>query len=90
MKEIIQKEVVKLLDAGIIYLIFDSQCVSLVLMVIRKSDIMVVKNNEGELISTRQTTAWKVCIYYTKLNFVTRKDHFPLPFIDQILEKLAG
>jgi len=50
----------------------------------------MVKNNEGELILTRQTTGWRVCIDYRKLNYITRKDHFPLPFIYQILEKLAG
>jgi len=90
MKEVVQKEVVKLLDAGIIYPIFDSQWVSPVQVVPKKSGITVIKNNEGELIPTRQTTAWRVCIDYRKLNSVTRKDHFPLPFIDQILEKLAG
>jgi len=35
-------------------------------------------------------TGWRVCIDYSKLNFVTRKDHFPLPFIDQMLERVAG
>ena len=58
-------------------------------MVPKKSDITVVKNNEGQLIPTRQATGWRVRIDYRKMNFVTRKDHFPLPFIDRILEKLA-
>ena len=90
MKEVVQKEVVKLLDAGIIYPISNSQWVSPVQVVHKKSGITMVKNNEGELIPTRQITGWRVCIDYRKLNSVTRKDHFPFPFIHQILEKLAG
>jgi len=54
-----------------------------------KFGITVIKNNGGELIPTRKKTGWRVCIDYRKLNSATRKDHFPLPFIDQILEKLA-
>nr|GFA28536.1 reverse transcriptase domain-containing protein [Tanacetum cinerariifolium] len=45
---------------------------------------------ENELIPTRLVTGWRVCIDYRKLNEATRKDHFPLPFMDQILERLAG
>jgi len=90
MKEVVQKEVVKLLDVGIIYHIFDSQWVSQVEVVPKKSGITMVKNNESELIPTRRTTGWRVCIYCRKLNYVTRKDHFSLLFIYQILEKLVG
>nr|GEV89172.1 hypothetical protein [Tanacetum cinerariifolium] len=49
----------------------------------------VVENEENELIPTRLVTGWCVCIDYHKLNEATHKDHFPLPFMDQILEILA-
>jgi hypothetical protein len=90
MKEVVKKEVLKLLDVGIIYPISDSQWVSPVQVVPKKSGITVVKNEDEELIPTRITTSWRVCIDYRGLNKVTRKDHFPSPFIDQMLEKLAG
>ncbi|XP_058203012.1 uncharacterized protein LOC131317482 [Rhododendron vialii] len=90
MKEVVMKEVVKLLDAGIIYPIADSKWVSPTRVVPKKSGITVVENERGELVPTRVTTGWRVCINYHKLNSMTRKDHFPLPFIDQILERLAG
>jgi len=49
----------------------------------------VIKNERDELISTRTVTGWRMCIDYRKLSQATRKDHFPLPFIDQMLERLA-
>ena len=58
-------------------------------MVSKKLDITIVKNKEGELIATRTISNWQVYIDYRKLNSVTRKDHFSLSFIDQILEQLA-
>ncbi|WJZ81499.1 hypothetical protein VitviT2T_001339 [Vitis vinifera] len=45
---------------------------------------------KGEEVTTRLTSGWRVCIDYRKLNVVTRKDHFPLPFIDQVLERVSG
>jgi hypothetical protein len=90
MKEVVMKEVVKLLDAGIIYPISDSKWISPTQVVPKKSGLTVVENAAGELIPQRTTTGWRVCIDYQKLNSHTRKDHFPLPFIDQILEHLAG
>ena len=47
-------------------------------------------NEKGEEIPTRLTTGWRVCIDYRRLNEVTRKDHFPLPFMDQLLERISG
>ncbi|GJR36451.1 reverse transcriptase domain-containing protein, partial [Tanacetum coccineum] len=87
---VIKKEVEKLLDAGLIYPISDSPWVSLVHCVPKKGGFTVVENDENELIPTRLVTGWRVCIDYRKLNEATRKDHFPLPFMDQMLERLAG
>ncbi|GKC07022.1 hypothetical protein Tco_0998632, partial [Tanacetum coccineum] len=88
--EVIKKEVVKLLDAGLIYPISDSPWVSPVHCVPKKGGMTVVENEDNELIPTRLVTGWRVCIDYRKLNDATRKDHFPLPFMDQMLERLAG
>ncbi|GKB88488.1 reverse transcriptase domain-containing protein, partial [Tanacetum coccineum] len=84
------KEVEKLLDAGLIYPISDSPWVSPVHSVPKKGGMTVVTNDENELVPTRLVTGWRVCIDYRKLNEATRKDHFPLPLMDQMLERLAG
>nr|GEV81509.1 reverse transcriptase domain-containing protein [Tanacetum cinerariifolium] len=83
------KKVEKLLDTGLIYPISDSPWVSMVHCVPKKGGFTVVENEENELIPTRLVTGWRVCIDYRKLNEATRKDHFPLPFMDQMLERLA-
>jgi hypothetical protein len=50
----------------------------------------VVENEEGRLMTTRPVTGWRMVNDFRKLNKATRKDHFPLPFMDQMLERLAG
>ena len=89
MKEVVRKEVLKLLNACFIYAISDSPWVSPVHVVPKKGGFTVIRNEKNELIPTRTVTGWKVCIDYRKLNTATRKDHFPLPFIDQMLDRLA-
>ena len=90
MKEVVRKEVLKWLDAGVIYPISDSSWVSPVQVVPKKGGMTVVRDVDNKLIPTRMVTGWRICMDYRKLNKATRKDHFPLPFIDKMLDRLAG
>ena len=90
LQEVVRAEVLKLLQAGIIYPISDSPWVSPTQVVPKKSGITVIQNEKGEEITTRLTSGWRVCIDYRKLNVVTKKNHFPLPFIDEVLERVLG
>ena len=90
MKEEVRKEVLKLLEARLIYPISDNSWVSPIQVVPQKGGMTVVKNDRNELIPTRIVTGWQMCIDYRKLNEATRKDHYLLPFMDQMLERLAG
>ena len=90
MKEVVRKEVLKWLNVGFIYAISDNSWVSLVHVVPKKGGFTMIINEENELIPTRTVTRWRVCIDYRKLNSAIRKDNFPLPFIDQMLDRLAG
>nr|GFB51582.1 reverse transcriptase domain-containing protein [Tanacetum cinerariifolium] len=88
--DVIKQEVIKLLEDGLIYPIYDSPWVSPMHCVPKKGGFTIVKNEDNELIPTRLVTRWRVYIDCRKLNEETRKDHFPLPFMDQMLERLAG
>jgi hypothetical protein len=72
LKEIVKEELQKLLNAGLIYPISDSEWVS---------PLVIVPKKNGK---------WRVCVDYRALNKATQKDHFPLPFIDQVLDNLVG
>jgi hypothetical protein len=85
MREVVKKEVLKLLHAGIIYLVSHSEWVSPIHVVPKKGSMTIVKNENNELIPQRIITRWQMCLDYQKLNKATKKDHFPLPFIDEII-----
>ena len=90
MKEVVRKEVFKWLDTGVIYPISDSAWVSPVQVVPKKGGTTVIRTENNILLPSRTVTGWRICIDYRKLNKATRKDHFPLPFLDQMLDRLAG
>ncbi|KAL4278539.1 hypothetical protein GQ457_03G015320 [Hibiscus cannabinus] len=77
MKKVVMKEIIKWLDAGVIYPISDSSWASPVQCVPKKGGITVVTNDENELLPTRTVTGWRICMDYRKLNKATKKDHFP-------------
>ena len=89
MKEVVRKEVLKWLNTGFIYAISDSPWVSPVHVVPKKGGFTMIRNEKNELIPTRTVTGWRFFIDYRKLNTATKKDHYPLCFIDQMLDRLV-
>ena len=90
MKEVICKEVLKWLDTEVIYLIFNIPWVSPAHVVTKKGGMAVIKNENNELIPIRTVSGWRIYNDYRKLNIATGKDNFPLPLIDQMLDRLVG
>ena len=89
MQEVVKKEIIKLLDVGVIYSIADSSWVCPVHCEPKKVGMNVVPIDKNELVPMRPVTGWRVCMDYRKLNSWTEKDHFPMPFMDQMLDRLA-
>jgi hypothetical protein len=89
MREVVKKEVLKLLKARVIYPISDSEWFNYRIPP-KKGGMTVIHFEKNELIPHRTVTSWQMCMNYQKLNKATRKDHFPLPFIDEMLERLAN
>ena len=71
--EAVKKEILKWLNAEIIYPISDSQWVSPVHVVPKKAVIMVTTNKKGEEIQTPRPKKWRVCIDYRKLSSATKR-----------------
>jgi hypothetical protein len=90
MREVVWKEVLKLLKAKVIYPILDSEWVSPIQVVPKKTGMTVICNEKNKLIPLWAVTDWRMFIDYRKLNKATRKDHFPLLFIDEMLGRLAN
>ena len=49
----------------------------------------MIRTKNSALLPSRLVTGWRICIDYKKVNKATRKDHFPLPFLDQMLDQQA-
>ena len=64
MREVVKKEVLKLLHVGIIYPVPHSEWVSHVQVVPKKGGMIVVKNEKNEFILQRTVTGWRMCIDY--------------------------
>ena len=90
MKEAVRKEVIKLIEAGIIYPIVDSKWVSPVHCVPKKGGITVVPNDDNELVAQRTVTGYRMCIDYRKLNKATRMIKRRLPSLVPLVHLLIG
>ncbi|KAK1611823.1 hypothetical protein QYE76_035496 [Lolium multiflorum] len=74
MKDVVRNEVLRLLEAGIIYPIADSRWVSPGHCVPKKGGMTVVPNDNDELIPQRVVLGYRMCIDYRKVN--KEKCHF--------------
>ena len=73
----VKEEIDRLLEAGFIYPVNNSEWVSPIVVVPKK-------------VGTDGKVKIRVCQDFRKLNAATKKDYFPLPFTDIILDHVAG
>ncbi len=90
MKHVVRTDILKLLEAGIIYPIADSRWVSHIHCVPKKGGITVVPNDKNELIHQRAITGYRMVIDFRKLNKWSLKDNHPLSKMDHIIQKVVG
>ena len=90
MKEVVRKEVLKWLNTGVIYSMSNSAWVSPVHVVPKNGGTTIIRIENNPLLSSRTVIGKRICIDYRKLNKATRKYHFPLLFLDQMIDRLAG
>jgi len=90
MKEEVRKEVLKILEVGLIYPISNNAWVSPVQVVPKKGGLIFIQSAKNDLIPRRTVIGWRICIDYRKLKEAIRKNHFLLSFMNQMLERLTG
>ncbi|XP_047249863.1 uncharacterized protein LOC124885667 [Capsicum annuum] len=88
-QEVVKKEIIKWLDAGVVYPILTSTWVSPIQCVSKKGGMTVFPNENNDLVPMRPVTGWRVCMDYRKLNSWNEKDHFPMPFTDRMLDRIV-
>ena len=90
MQEVVKKEIIKWLDVGVIYPIADISWVCPVQCVPKRGGMTVVLNEKIEIVAMMSVTRLGVCKDYHILNAWNEKDHFPVPFMDQMFDRPAG
>ena len=90
MQEVVKKQIMKWIDVGVVYPISNRHWISLVQCVTKKRDMTMVANAKNELVPYQLVTRCQVCMDYWKLNKWTLRDHFPMPFMDKMLDKLVA
>ena len=90
MKDVVRKEVIRLLESGVIYPISDSKWVNPVHSIPKYGGITTIQNDKDEVLPTRTITEYKICVDFRKLNNITIKEHQPLPFMEQIIDRITS